>query len=249
MWQAGSCWGCHSAFPGFPLREPHRGASWHPATLPSPCCHPGPKQCFPPPCQLSTGRGRTGRVPGWAKQPLYTPGFCCPAAAGDTQSVWSGAAWTIPWGATGAGCSGGRFHPLQHPAGSASPSELPMLLLGPAMHARCTRGIAVGPCLGTPGDTGQAVRDRGGWLAACQRLLHPGGRFLSRDHPRSIPGAGHTVNHGPGVLSPGWCMQGGGCRSAQRAEGLPLRLEASASQSGSALNPSLPSSLARNFSR
>lgn len=141
---------------------------------------------------------------------------------------------------------------------SQSPPQTPLrplscppgLLLGPAKHVRSPRGVALGPPPGTRGTWGRRRRaEVAGWLRA-GGSSHPGGRgFLQQTSPTQHPWSRAHREPCAGTPSPGWDVRGRGPRGSQRAEGLHLCLETSASQSESALNPSLPPSLARNFSR
>lgn len=126
------------------------------------------------------------------------------------------------------GCSGDRFHPPEHPTGSALPSELPWAAAGPSNAHRpspwhCSRTPA-----GHPRDVGQAARGRGVCLtvclSACQQLPRPGGRgFLSRHHPRSILGTGRTGSHALGQRArDGACEEGAaGCPASRESSSAP----------------------------
>lgn len=259
--------GRRAAFSGFSLWEPQQGVSRHPAPATA------PSGGSPSPRQLSAGRGRTGRSPGAAGSqgghsspvPLGSAApdarTAAPWVLGTPRARWPGTARgsPSPWGSPP---PPGPGEPLWLQRRQVSPSQSPPqtplhplscppgLLLGPAKHVRSPRGVALGPPPGTRGTWGRRRRaEVAGWLRA-GGSSHPGGRgFLQQTSPTQHPWSRAHREPCAGTPSPGWDVRGRGPRGSQRAEGLHLCLETSASQSESALNPSLPPSLARNFSR
>lgn len=255
--------GHRAAFSGFSLWEPQYGVSWRPAPAAA------PSGGSPSSHQPSAGRGRTGGSPGavgsWGGQSSPAPlGFAAldarravpwvlgtPRVGGPGQPGDPHPRGVPPAQGSPCGCSGNRFCPPERPTGSASPSELPWAAAGPSNACQLSPRQCSGTPTGHPGDAGQAAGGRGSWLCAAGSpgCLVQEGEGFSAEMTRAVSpelGTPRAVCRG---TKPGMVCARRGLRGAQRAEGLHLRLEASASQAGSALNPSLPPSLARNFSR